>query len=63
MKVTEVPAQIAPKGLAEILTLAGSKGLTTIVIAFDVAGLPVAHVALEVITTVIAAPLIRAADV
>ena len=63
MKVTEVPAQIAPAGLAAILTLAGNNGLTTIVIAFDVAGLPVAHVALEVITTVIAAPLIRDAEV
>jgi hypothetical protein len=63
VKVTEVPAQIAPEGTAAILTLAGRFGLTTIVTVFDVAGLPVAQVAFDVITTVIASPLIKAADV
>ena len=64
VKVTEVPAQIAPEGTAAILTLAGSFGLTTIVTVFDVAGEPVRHgEAFEVITTVIASPLTKAADV
>jgi hypothetical protein len=63
VKVTEVPEQIAPDGTAAILTLAGRFGLTVIVIVFDVAGLPVAHVAFDVITTVITLPLARPADV
>jgi hypothetical protein len=63
VNVTEVPEQIAPDGTAAILTLAGRFGLTVIVIAFDVAGLPVAQVAFDVITTVIALPLARPADV
>jgi hypothetical protein len=63
VKVTEVPEQIAPEGTAAMLTLAGRFGLTTIVTVFDVAGLPVAQVAFDVITTVIASPLIKAADV
>ena len=63
VKVTEVPAQIAPEGTAAMLTLAGKFGLTTIVIVFDVAGLPVTQVNVEVITTEIASPLIKAADV
>jgi hypothetical protein len=53
VKVTEVPSQTAPDGEAEILTLAGNNGFTVIVIILDVAGLPVAHVAVDVITTVI----------
>jgi len=48
VKVTEVPAQIEPAGEAAILTLAGRVGLTVIVTAFDVAGLPVAQDSLEV---------------
>jgi hypothetical protein len=63
VKVTEVPAQIDPEGTAAMLTLAGRFGLTVIVIAFDVAGLPVAQVNVEVITTVITLPLARPADV
>ena len=45
-KVTEVPLQT---GLfdGEIETLTGRFGLTTIVTVFEVAGLPVAHEALE----------------
>ena len=53
VKVTLVPAQIAPVGEAAILTLAGKLGLTVITIAFDVAGEPVKHGdAFDVITTV-----------
>ena len=64
VKVTEVPAHIAPEGTAAMLTLAGRVKLTDIVIVFDVAGEPVRHgEAFEVITTVIASPLIKAADV
>ena len=46
-KVTKVPVQT---GLldGEIEALTGRFGLTTIVTVFDVAGLPVAQVALEV---------------
>ena len=53
VKVTDVPAQT---GLADaaMVTLTGRFGLTVIVIVFDVAGLPVAQVALEVKTQVIA---------
>jgi len=63
VKVTEVPAQIAPEGTAAILTLAGNRGLTVIVIPADVAGLPVAQVAVEVIWTVITSPLARVVEV
>ena len=46
-KVTEVPAQT---GLldGETKTLTGRLGLTTIVTVFEVAGLPVKHMALDV---------------
>jgi hypothetical protein len=63
VKVTDVPAQTAPEGTAAMLTLAGRIGLTTIVIVFDVAGLPVAQVKVEVITTVIASALASVVDV
>ena len=63
MKVTEVPAQITPDGEVDILTLAGNNGFTIIVIVLDVAGLPVAQVAVDVITTVICSPLTRLAEV
>ena len=53
VKMTDVPAQIAPDGEAEILTLAGNNGFTVMVIILDVAGLPVAQVAVDVIITVI----------
>ena len=49
VKVTEVPAQIAPDGTAAMLTLAGNSGFTVMTIALLVAGLPVAQVAFEVI--------------
>ena len=47
VKVTEVPAQT---GLADaaIDTVTGSSGFTVMVTVFDVAGLPVGQVALEV---------------
>jgi hypothetical protein len=57
VNVTLVPAQIAPEGEAAMLTLAGRRGLTVIVIAFEQAGDPVAQVALEVSSTVITSPL------
>ena len=58
MKVTEDPAQI---GLAEteIETLTGSKGLTVIVIAFEVAGFPLVQVTFEVRTQVTTFPFVR----
>ena len=46
-KVTEVPAQTLVAD-AEIETLTGRFGLTIIVTVFEMAGLPVAQVALEV---------------
>ena len=48
VKVTEVPAQMVVPGLAAMLTLTGRFGLTVIVRVFEVAGLPVAQVALDV---------------
>ena len=51
MNVTDVPEQIVVK-LADIITLTGRFGLTVIVIVFDVAGFPVAQVALDVKTHV-----------
>jgi hypothetical protein len=47
VNVTEVPAQTGFNDAA-IDTLTGRFGLTVIVIEFEVAGLPVAHVAFEV---------------
>ena len=52
--VTLVPGQIAPEGTAAMLTLAGNNGLTVIVIVLEVAGEPVAQIAFDVISTVIA---------
>ena len=63
VKVTEVPAHIAPDGVARIVTLAGRKGLTVIVTVLDVAGLPVTQVAVDVIWTVIWSPLASVEDV
>ena len=53
VKVTEVPEQT---GFADAATdiLTGSNGFTVMVTVFDVAGLPVGHVALEVRTQVTA---------
>lgn len=60
VKVTEVPAQIV-LDKAAIDTLTGRIGLTIISISFEVAGLPVAQIALEVKTQVTLAPFARAA--
>ena len=56
VKVTEVPAQT---GLADatIEMLTGRFGLTVMVTTLEVAGLPVAQVALEVKIQVTASPL------
>ena len=59
VNVTLVPAQIAPEGLAEIVTLTGRFGFTVMVMPAEVAGLPVAQVALEVRTQVTTSPLAR----
>ena len=53
VKVTEVPAQTGFADAA-IDTLTGSKGFTVMVKLFDVAGLPVGQIALEVSTLVTA---------
>ena len=47
MKVTDVPVQIAPVGLATTLTEGTTVGLTVIVIALDVAVVGVAQDELE----------------
>jgi hypothetical protein len=49
VKVTLVPEQIVV-AVAEMLTLAGKFGFTVMVTEFEVAGLPVAQVAFDVIT-------------
>jgi hypothetical protein len=56
VKVTEVPEQT---GLADaaMLKLTGRFGLTVMVTVFEVAGLPVAQVAFDVSTQVIASVL------
>ena len=59
----EVPGQTAPEGEALMVTLTGKFGLTVIVMALEVAGLPVAQVALEVNTHVITSPLAKVAVV
>ena len=63
VKVTEVPAQIGPEGRAVMLTPAGKTGSTVITMSAEDAGLPVAQVALEVITTVIVSPFARVVEV
>jgi hypothetical protein len=59
VNVTLVPEQMVVAE-AEILTLTGRFGFTVMVTVFDVAGLPVAHVALEVITHITVLPLAKA---
>ena len=63
VNVTEVPAQIAPEGTAAMLTLAGNNGLTVMLIAALVAGLPVAQVAMETFLTVMALLLANVVEV
>ena len=62
VKVTFVPAQILPDGLAAMLTLAGRFVFTDIVTVFEVAGEPVTQVALDVITHVTASALARVVE-
>jgi hypothetical protein len=52
VKVTELPAQIAPEGDADIPTLAGSTEFTVIVIGLEVVGFPDTQVKDDVIITV-----------
>ena len=59
MKVTELPAHIAPGGEADILTLTGSAVFTVIVIGLEVAGLPDTQDNEDVITTVTTSLLAR----
>ena len=63
VKVTEVPAQIAPAGTAAMLTLTGSIGLTVMVIPAEVAGLPLVQMAFDVNSTVITSPFARVVEV
>jgi hypothetical protein len=60
VKVTLAPEHIVVEGDAAMLTLAATLGFTVIVSAFDVAGDPVAHARLDVITQVITLPFARA---
>ena len=55
VNVTEVPEQTG-FALAVIETLTGRSGFTDMVTVFDVAGFPVAQVALLISTQVIASP-------
>ena len=59
VKVTLVPAQIIVND-AEILILTGRFGFTVMVTVLDVAGLPVAQVALDVKTHITVFPFVRA---
>ena len=52
-----------PDGLAAMLTLAATFGLTVMVTVFEVAGDPVTHAALDVITHFITSPLAREVEV
>lgn len=61
VNVTLAPGQIVPVGFAAIETLTTKVGFTVMVMLFDVAGFPVAQVALEVSTQVITSPLASAA--
>jgi hypothetical protein len=52
VKVTEVPSQTAPAGVALMDTLTGKMGLTSITIWLEVAGFPEVHVSEEETTQV-----------
>ena len=60
VNVTLVPAQIVLPGLAEILTEGVIPEVTFIVIPEDVAVVGLAHVAVDVITTVTISPFANA---
>ncbi len=57
VKVTLVPAQMVV-ALAATLTLTAAFAFTVIMMAFEVAGLPVAHPSLEFITQVTVWPFV-----
>ena len=59
VNVTLVPKQIVPAGLVTMETLTGKFGFTVMLMLFDVAGLPVAQVALDVNTQVTTSPLFK----
>ena len=60
VKVTEVPAQMTLSASFEtILTLTGKLSVTVVVMALLVAGLPIAQVTVELMTTVTAWPVVR----
>jgi len=63
VNVTLVPEQIVVPGFAAMLTLTGRFGFTIIETEFDVAGLPVVQVRLEVSWQVTTSPLARVVDV
>ena len=64
VKVTDVPAQIAPDGTAAMLTPAVKTGFTVMVIPDEVTGDPVRQgVALDVICTVITSPVAKVVEV
>ena len=58
VNVTLVPAQIVVAEAA-MLTLTGRFGFTVVLMVFDVAGLPLTQVSLEVRTTYTASPVVR----
>lgn len=63
VNVTDVPAQMVLDGEAAMPTLAGRSGLTVMVTGVDVAGVPVAQAALEVIVTVITSSVTNVVEV
>ena len=63
VKVTEVPAHIAPLGLAAILTVGAALVVTDIVIAFEVSFAGEAQLAFDTIITVITSLLANVVEV
>ena len=59
MKVTLAPAQIAPEGLAPMETLTEFDGFTVMLMAFDVAGLPVGQEMFDVNIQVTISPFAK----
>ena len=62
VNVTLLPAQMVADGLAAMFALTGRPGFTNMVMELEVAGLPVAQVALEVKTQVTTSELFSVAD-
>ena len=58
-----VPEQIVVPGLAAMVTLTGKFGFTVMLTEFDVAGLPVAQVALDVSWHVTISPVASVVEV